>query len=420
VHKAELSIRFEQGPFGRIAVYRIPGSHDVVLHSLDVLQNHIIPLMLPVYFREQLGSRQICIDCTGLLLLCDVKNDNWASVPQKKSAVADFLRTITEAEDHFISLESFIIDPDYIFFDPLSRELKWCSIPLQPLSKDKAENVDALPYEALELLLMDPFFEDVFEENDRNQIICMLRDHRDQDFLEYLDAIDAKESTVTPRVKWTNSFAFYLVILMIVMITVLTAYVFLRGTLSALSSPGRLAGWYVILFGSILAALITFFHSAPAKSLNTPQVKHSGNHILSLKEIYFPSICIPSQGYKECEHKPLHSPAFLTLTSEQQENDHIQKRAVVWVDDYLIGSDRTLCDLFLDDRSVSDRHARIIRRDPLFFLMDIGSQQGTCIGNRRLYSFEESPLRNGDAVSFGKIKYMFTEEPMHTATDQKG
>jgi pSer/pThr/pTyr-binding forkhead associated (FHA) protein len=125
-------------------------------------------------------------------------------------------------------------------------------------------------------------------------------------------------------------------------------------------------------------------------------------------------------GDEICQDKLMPSPAFLTLHSDQHAKNQIQKNAVVWVDDFLIGSDRVLCDLYLDDRSVSDRHARIIHRESLFFLMDVGSQEGTCIGRRRLYSFEESPLKNGDTVSFGKIVYLFSYDANHKATQQKG
>ena len=420
MHKAEQSMRFEQGPFGRIAVYRVPGSHDVVLHSLDVLQNRIIPSLLPVYFREQLGSNQLCFDCTGLILLCDVKIAHWASVQQKKSAVIHFLRSIAEAEDHFIGFESFIIDPDYVFFDPVTCELKWCCLPLQNVHTEEIESSGVKPFEELEFLLMDPFFEDVLEENDRNQMICMLRDRRDQDFLEYLDLNVAQKSITPPVIQWKTSLAIALIILMIVMITVLTLYLFLHNRMPGRSDPGRMAGWYAIIFGCFLAALIAFFRSAPAKSTNTLKDARSNNHTLSLKEIYFPSRCTPSMDAELCQDKPMPSPAFLTLHSDQSAKTQIQKRAVVWVDDYLIGSDRVLCDLYLDDRSVSDRHARIIHRESLFFLMDVGSQEGTCIGNRRLYSFEESPLINGDTVSFGKITYLFSYSANHNATQQKG
>ena len=65
-------MRFERGPFGRIAVITVESESDVILHALDVLQNRVIPGILSVYLREQMGIIQLCIDCTGYSLLSDV------------------------------------------------------------------------------------------------------------------------------------------------------------------------------------------------------------------------------------------------------------------------------------------------------------------------------------------------------------
>ena len=60
-------------------------------------------------------------------------------------------------------------------------------------------------------------------------------------------------------------------------------------------------------------------------------------------------------------------------------------------------------DIFLDDITVSRRHAEI-RRDRTFKLLDVGSLNGTYVNRERV---EEADLRSGDEVQIGKFKLIF-------------
>jgi pSer/pThr/pTyr-binding forkhead associated (FHA) protein len=61
-------------------------------------------------------------------------------------------------------------------------------------------------------------------------------------------------------------------------------------------------------------------------------------------------------------------------------------------------------DIFLDDITVSRRHAEILRRDERFFLKDDGSLNGTYLNRKRV---DESELTNGDEIQIGKFKLAF-------------
>jgi pSer/pThr/pTyr-binding forkhead associated (FHA) protein len=60
-------------------------------------------------------------------------------------------------------------------------------------------------------------------------------------------------------------------------------------------------------------------------------------------------------------------------------------------------------DIFLDDITVSRRHAEIRRGDG-FTLHDVGSLNGTYVNKERV---EESPLHSGDEIQIGKFKLVF-------------
>ena len=61
-------------------------------------------------------------------------------------------------------------------------------------------------------------------------------------------------------------------------------------------------------------------------------------------------------------------------------------------------------DIFLDDITVSRRHAEIRRKDGSFFVHDMGSLNGTYVGRNRV---DNTQLANGDEVQVGKFKLFF-------------
>ena len=61
-------------------------------------------------------------------------------------------------------------------------------------------------------------------------------------------------------------------------------------------------------------------------------------------------------------------------------------------------------DIFLDDVTVSRRHAEFRREDGKFFVSDVGSLNGTYVNRKRVESTE---LASGDELQIGKFKLTF-------------
>ena len=62
------------------------------------------------------------------------------------------------------------------------------------------------------------------------------------------------------------------------------------------------------------------------------------------------------------------------------------------------------CDIFLDDVTVSRRHAVLIAQDGVFTIEDQGSLNGTYVNRRRI---ESERLESGDEVQVGKYRLSF-------------
>ncbi|MEA2433189.1 MAG: hypothetical protein QOG54_646 [Actinomycetota bacterium] len=61
-------------------------------------------------------------------------------------------------------------------------------------------------------------------------------------------------------------------------------------------------------------------------------------------------------------------------------------------------------EIFLDDITVSRRHAEIRRSDGSFSVHDVGSLNGTYVNRERV---EEAQLHSGDEIQVGKFKLVF-------------
>jgi len=64
------------------------------------------------------------------------------------------------------------------------------------------------------------------------------------------------------------------------------------------------------------------------------------------------------------------------------------------------------CDVFLDDVTVSRKHAVLVREDGAFVIEDQGSLNGTFLNRRRI---ESGRLEHGDELQIGKYKLSFLE-----------
>ena len=401
-------MRFERGPFGRIAVITVESEADVILHALDVLQNHVIPSILPVYLREQMGKIQLCIDCTGFTQLSDMQTYIWENPNQKRKCVAEFLQTLIYAQDHFIDSALFVMDPEFVFFDTSCMQVYWCCIPIIQNNALLDHNSLVLPWGKLELLLMNPFFCDIMEEDERNQILCMFRNEQEDELIKFLIGYTSVKSGRSKSVSRNNNLMIRLIIQFFIMSVCFAVCYYLVKQQDQFALAKTWSSWYVLVFTFLLIiSLMSGRGKFREQVLASDEKAKELTDSLSRKEMYFPSCSESSRKFNTDSLSSQFSPAFLTQQVTQSTKDNKPLRAVIWVDDFLIGRDESLCDLFLDDASVSDRHARILHRDPIYYLVDLGSVKGTWIGSRRLYSFEESSLTDGDIFKCGDIRFVF-------------
>ena len=86
---------------------------------------------------------------------------------------------------------------------------------------------------------------------------------------------------------------------------------------------------------------------------------------------------------------------------------------------FLLDAERTTAgrsteaDIFLDDVTVSRKHAEFVREGLAFWVRDVGSLNGTYVNRERI---DQAVLRSGDEVQIGKFRMTFHPSPRREGT----
>ena len=117
----------------------------------------------------------------------------------------------------------------------------------------------------------------------------------------------------------------------------------------------------------------------PTMTFSAEELEEEGGVGLEELGIEGPSLVVRSGGGRAGEHFPLERPQ----TTVGRTPD---------------------CDIFLDDVTVSRRHAIVAKGADTFTIEDLGSLNGTFLNRHRI---EKAELENGDEVQIGKYRLIF-------------
>lgn len=118
--------------------------------------------------------------------------------------------------------------------------------------------------------------------------------------------------------------------------------------------------------------------------------------------------------YKEVKTVPLNPQDELfrlAMISEgipgtEEENEGI--RAFILIDEFLIGRDKSICDLHLDEKTIGRVHTRISRHGSHYFIEDLGSANGTYMDGKKLNKHQTYLMPDHCRLKFAELAFYFT------------
>ena len=75
---------------------------------------------------------------------------------------------------------------------------------------------------------------------------------------------------------------------------------------------------------------------------------------------------------------------------------------------FIVGKGMENVDYCLEKEVISRYHAKILKEEESFFLIDLNSTNGTCINGEKLLAYKRCSLNVGDEIALANIKYKFT------------
>ncbi len=402
-------MHLERGPSGITFVFVLQPDMTIVPHAFDRMRSDGVPFVLPIYLRDVFGERQICADVTGLCPLIDLPAENIRKDAVLLDHMKNFFAVPVLMEDYFLSADFLLTDPRFIFWDAQAKSMYWLAIPVEPtrgILFSDGENLSV----RIQKILSSPFFGDFFLGKNVAEWLAHI------DLLEeelYLSSTERMFSITEPNPELTNP-------------QKTMRLPFVQWQLFVIAGLSVLLFWFVLAIDRISVPvrhglpIVAFSVSATLLLLllMTLRKKPSMNasHEQNTEETVVEDIA--GSVLTRIADISVYPDAFIVRIDENEDSANKKsnwQRYPMLLQDCLIGRDSILCDIFLDDPSVSDRHARILKRSGTYFLMDTGSISGTILEDRKLYSYEENPLTDQDRFSIGNVHFVF-----HTYQNEGG
>jgi len=180
-----------------------------------------------------------------------------------------------------------------------------------------------------------------------------------------------------------------------------------------------------ILFSLIF---IYFLKTPPQQPLARPQAVPAGAHEGLSVQTASPRSVPPAPPARpdafvrpEVQYDTIHSAPTVALSPVQETTVPVAPEPVfcliatdgpdagkqfdIFQQDVLIGRHPTLADVHLTDPTVSSRHARILRKEDGFHLLDLDSTNGSFLNEERI---REAVLKDGDVIRLGATTLVFS------------
>jgi len=424
----------ERGPYGAQLSLQVPEGSQTIPYQLEILMTDRPEGLLPVFRQATVkGIRFVC-PVTGLVTLAEWTREKRLTRRQAVAILQQVKLLGADLPDHLLHAEQLLLHPDLLFLSPEELKIQAIYQPFLPVSS-------AFNEQQLAEWLGDALY--------RNRLMRRVWKKRCAKTLSGPLSEVAPSNDDPSEMPVSHSVPHSAVSLWIRLLAGIQAIVFLLTILPPLW-PNRISGplssfrvpLLVLLLVTILIQLLLLAKdSAWLVKLTTIRKKQaekksenqaSQPEAQDRQQSFVGLISKIRTAFKLKERAEAADPVVIReqpteLLSSKQATFRLAtlsegmigtaaelagQRAFILTEDFLIGRDSHVVDLCLTGHAVGRSHARITRKGATFFLMDLGSKNGTRLNGERLNKLVDYRLPDRCQVQFADRLFYFEAEEL--------
>ncbi|MCQ2516706.1 MAG: FHA domain-containing protein [Saccharofermentans sp.] len=363
-------MEIRKGPFGHFAVEKIGSIDSICDYSREIISENILGHMLPVYINPSINGYELYYDYSGLSSLSDKRANNQNDINKIRSCLGDLLLTFSLLPDYLLSPSSLKLDEKYVFIDDEYKCFSVCFNPIKT-TPDKL-NIAALGEAGLREFLESDSLTNVIKTEEIDKIIYALQTNDEVLFIKCANEISTPIIEEIKQLSLFHNSDFSRCII--------TSIFSLFFVIMGYSIPS-----VILLLISIALGLKTYLLlRIKDTTYNPPSIRDD-----SKTEMLFGN----NNSALSC----------LILTSKDINGDTISKS--IYTNKATIGSDRFLCDIFIDDDNISAIHAEITQADKSYFIRDLSRDNSTFLDNVRLEPQKEYEIKSGQTLLVSRTEF---------------
>ena len=366
-------MKIRKGPYGYFAVFEIENMQLVYKYAWDIIKEHLIEGLLSAYDDETRKGNELLYDFSGLIKITDegaVSTDR----KTKRKAIGDPFNLIIKLEDYILPADNLLLDPDYIFFDAEHKKLNLCYLPLTVETKN---DISSLGYDRIEKLLSCDFFRTSLSEDEITSLIYSVKSNDEDLYSKVTESILTKDEAQKKEFN-VNRLSFIL-LMIFSFITLVFSVLFLDRICSVFLG--------IIFCGLLVKTLYDYKKDKEITENN--ELRSERTKILFEKD--------PDLPDDDCN--------LFSFASIESEDD--KKAYGIYANETIIGSDRFLSDIHIEDEEISALQAKIIKEDNSFYITDCSDRNNTYLENRTLEKDKLYEIKDGHELRFGNKVFQF-------------
>ena len=410
----------ERGPYGAQLSFQVPEGGLTLPYQLEILMAERPEGLLPVFRQSSpQGVRFVC-PVTGLISLTELTKEKRLTRRQAETILRQVVKLKAELPDHLLTNEQLILHPELLFVRPHELQIQVVYQPFLPVSE---------------------VFSDRHLADWMGEAICGSRLRR-RCWKKHCQAILAEQTSGATAM---HSVPHSTVSLSVRLLAGIQVSAFLLTVLLIIWPDFPIASLADMKLPLLLLLLVTI----PVQLLLISKDSSWSIHLNGLRDksgdiqmkqsdsnrwqlVYQRLATKIKTVFQSGERPKAADPVLLReqpteLLSSKQATFRLAtlsegmigtaaelagQRAFILTEDFLIGRDSRLVDLCLTGHAVGRSHARITRKGATFFLMDLGSKNGTRLNGECLNKLVDYRLPDRCQIQFADRLFYFEAEEL--------